>query len=137
MAAGRQFNAQLGEWAKAAGEKLDALVRQSAYEIAENIVKDTPVDTGFLRGNWQPSIGEPDAPTKPADPTGANVLSEVGISFAGIKAGDKVYFLNNTEYGPIVEFGSSKAPGRFFVTDNVKRWPVVVEKIAQELKIKK
>lgn len=137
MAGGREFKAQLGRWAQAAGDKLDALVRQSAYEIAENVVRDTPVDTGFLRGNWQPSIGAPQAIEKAPDPSGAGVVADIGLVFAQAKAGDRVYFLNNTEYGPFVENGTSKVPGRYFVADNVKRWPVVVEKIAQELKLKK
>lgn len=138
MTSGKEFKAQLGTWATRAGDKLDALLRQSAYEVAERVVRDTPVDTGFLRGNWQPSIGiEPTVQEKAADPSGAATMADIGLTFEGVQAGDRVWLINNTAYGPFVESGTSKTPGRFFVADNVKAWPAVVEKIAQELKIRK
>jgi hypothetical protein len=132
---GRTFNLKIRGWAKSTQEKLDALARQSVQQIAQNVVVDTPVDTGFLRGSWQPSLGKPIAATGSPDQSGAGALSSINLVVAGMKAGDTFYLVNNAKYGAFVEFGTSRMAGRFFVTSNVKRASAVVRKIAKELKL--
>ena len=127
MATGRQFKAQLGAWANQTQEKLDALVRQSAQELAARVVKATPVDTGFLRGSWQPSIGNGPAGAGPGD---------VSLVAAQIKAGQQFYLLNNAEYALHVEYGTSKMAGRHYVGNNVAAWPLIVDQVAATLKLK-
>ena len=132
---GRQFNLRIKGWAKSTTEKLDALARQSCQQIAENVVRATPVDTGFLRGSWQPSLENPVAADGVPDQSGAGVLSSIGLTISGMKAGDVFYLTNNAAYGPFVEFGTSKMAGRFFVTTNVKNAKAVVRRVAKELKL--
>lgn len=128
MGNGREFNLQLSKWASKFQGDMNALARQTCQEIAVNVVKDTPVDTGFLRSSWQPSIGAP------AASTGGNADTKVSIVAASVKAGDIFWMTNNAEYGPYVEFGTRRMRGRFFVTRNVKRAKSVVTKLMQELK---
>lgn len=130
---GREFVIQVRGWEKATAEKLDALARQATQQIAENIVRSTPVDTGFLRGSWQPSLSKPEAARGKPDLTGARVAADIGLVCSGMKAGDVFYLTNNAAYGAYVEFGTSKMAGRFFVTSNVKRADAVVRKVAKEL----
>ena len=137
MSNGQQFNATLGAWARKAGANLDALARQSAQQLADNVVRDTPVDTGFLRGSWQPSIGEPVDAEGKLDPSGAAAQAQIGLTIAGLKAGDRFFMLNNASYAVHLEYGTSKMSGRFFVGDNVKRWPLVVEQMARDLQLTK
>lgn len=136
MSSGRLFKMHLTKWAHDFGVSMDALARQTVQELSENVVRDTPVDTGFLRSSWQPSLGEP-AKSEGAPMSGpaaaSKVMSEVGIIAAGMKAGDIFYMVNNAEYAPHVEFGTSKMQGRFFVTDNMKRAQSIVAKIVKEL----
>jgi HK97 gp10 family phage protein len=127
MGNGREFNLQLSKWASQFKGDMDALARQTCQEIAVKVVKDTPVDTGFLRSSWQPSIGAP------ATSTGGNADTKVSIVAASVKAGDIFWMTNNAEYAPYVEFGTRRMRGRFFVTRNVKRAKSVVTKLMKEL----
>lgn len=129
MADGRTFRLNVGKWADLTQDKLDALVRQTCQELAERVVRDTPVDTGFLRASWQPSIGRPSEQAP-----GAGSPGTVSLVASQVKAGEVFYMTNNASYGRYVEFGTSKMAGRYFVTDNVKRFRSVAEKYARQLK---
>lgn len=129
MANGRTFRLDLGKWANATQGKLDALVRQTAQEIAQRVVQDTPVDTGFLRASWQPSIGSPSAGAP-----GAGSPDTVSLVAAQMKAGEIFYMTNNASYAAYVEFGTSRIAPRYFVTDNVKRFRSIAAKYARILK---
>ena len=139
---GQKFRASLKKWAAKVRVNLDALVRQSCFQISYNVVVATPVDTGFLRGSWQPSIGQPGNGTGIKDPAGAAKISEITLTVNGLKAGDRFFMLNNAAYVRRLEYGfvgqdslgrNYDQAGRFFVTDNGKRWPRVVVKVAKEL----
>jgi len=135
MANGRTFNADIKAWAAQFPGKMDALARQTSQQVSENVIASTPVDTGFLRSSWQPSIGAPEA-AKGAPGAQSQAANAVALTVARMKAGQVYYLTNNANYAKHVEFGTSKMSGRFMVTDNVKRWPFVVESVAKDLGLK-
>jgi len=139
MAAPSQvFKAQIDAWLHKAPEKLDGFARQICFEMAERVVDKTPVDTGFLRGSWQPSIGEPSLDHEgKEDKAGALAEAAVALVVPQMKAGQKFYMMNNAAYARFVEYGTSKMAGRYYVSDTVKNWPAVVEQVASELGLKK
>lgn len=127
MSDGLNFKADLSKWATQFSLDMDALARQVSQEIAFNVVKDTPVDTGFLRASWQPSLNAPDV-SKGGDPA-----SKIGLVVTNIKAGDKFWMTNNASYAEFVEFGRSRMAGRFFTTKNVTRFPEITARVARSL----
>lgn len=143
---GAQFAASFDQWAKQQQVNMDALARQSCQELSFNVVISTPVDTGFLRSSWQPSIGNMTVSMdSTADPTGAAALSRVYMTITGVKAGDLYHMTNNAAYAKRLEFGfvgtdslgrSYNQKGRFFVTDNIKKFDTFVKKVISELKPK-
>lgn len=135
MANGRTFNAQLRDFAARFPQKLDALARQTCQEVSERVINDTPVDTGFLRSSWQPSLGKPEAANGAVGQQG-KALTEISLTIPQMRAGDVYYLTNNAEYARFIEFGTSKMAGRFMVTDNVKRWPAIVEAVQKDLGLK-
>lgn len=135
MANGKTFKASIDAWAKQFPGKMDALARQASQEISERVIASTPVDTGFLRSSWQPSFGQPQAGKGAAGAQG-QALTAVSMTIPAMKAGDVYYLTNNAEYAEHVEFGTSKMAGRFYVTDNVKRWPQVVASVTKDLGLK-
>lgn len=144
MANGQTFKAQLGAWAQQVPQKMDALARQTSQQVSENVITSTPVDTGFLRSSWQPSIGRPEAAAGAAGKQDQS-LAAVGLVISGMRAGQVYYLINNAAYAKRIEFGfvgqdslgrNYNQQGRFMVTDNVKRWPVVVESVAKDLGLK-
>lgn len=133
----RVFRAAIGEWKKATQAQLEGLARQTCLEISEEVVRATPVDTGFLRGSWQPAIGEPQTKDGKPDPAGAQTIASVSAVANNVKPGDRFYMMNNASYASFVEFGTSKMAGRFYVQGTIKKWPMIVEKVAAELGVKK
>lgn len=131
------FRAAIGEWKKATQAQLEGLARQTCFEIAEQVVQATPVDTGFLRGSWQPAINSPEVKEGALDPSGAQAIAQVTVVANAIKPGDHFYMMNNASYAHFVEFGTSKMAGRFYVQGTIKKWPMIVEKVAAELGVKK
>lgn len=134
----KTFTAQIGKFLKDAPEKVDALARQTAQELAKRAVERTPVDVGFLRGSWQPSIGEPSTDHQGKDdPSGALAMASISVLLPEIKAGVMFYMMNNANYARYVEYGTSKMAGQFYVTDTAKSWPSIVRDCIADLGIKK
>lgn len=139
-----RYRRALGGWAKKLGVDLDALARQVCQEMAQQAVENTPVVVGFLRGSWQPSVGKMSLAQGAApDASGAAVSAKIAAVIADIKAGDVFYMMNNAVYAKRVEYGfvgqdslgrTYNQKGRFFVTNTVKRWPLIVQQQAAALK---
>lgn len=124
----------IDRFAKRSKVKMEALARQTVQALGAEAVDRTPVDTGFLRGSWQPSIGAPADADGIEDPSGAVANGRIAAVVANMKAGDTVYMMNNAVYGKFVEFGTATMAGRFFVTETVKRWKDVVREVIADLK---
>jgi len=131
------FRAKIRGWNKATQAQIEGIARQTCMEMAERAVRATPVDTGFLRGSWQPSLNVPETKVGSPDPAGGQAIAAVMTVGNSVMPGDRFYMLNNASYAKFVEYGTSKMAGRFFVQNTVKRWQAVVSKVARELGVKK
>ena len=143
MATPAQFRLQVNQWADRVKGQIDAFARQFCFQVAYEIVQDTPVDTGFLRASWQPSLDEARLRANAApDPSGGNVLAEIGIVIAGMQPGQIFYLTNNAEYARRLEYGFVGADalgreynqaGRFFVTATMARADQIAARVAADL----
>ncbi len=150
---GQQFTADLEAMVKTAQGRMEALARQAVQETCQQVVQDSPVLTGFFRGNWQPSINRPPqnlGPQTPSENTAdADKLSDKGAAQLSLlipqfKLGQVFFFVNNTAYGPRLENGFTGRDsagreihqrGRFFVRNALARWAGTVRKAAVDLKM--
>lgn len=140
---GKTFEAEIGKWAMQMPEKMDAFARQLVQELAKRVIERTPVDVGFLRGSWQPSIGEPSITHEGTeDTTGAKLSAAIAVILPAIKAGVKFYLMNNAVYARRLEYGfvgedslgrTYNQAGRFYVTDTAKSWPAIAQDVAADL----
>ena len=112
----------------------------AALALAGQIIQDTPVLDGYLRGSWQLGGKLNDLfneKTKARiDKGGKRTLSFMQLSIRDIGMTDDVYIFNNLIYGPIIEFTrnySLKAP-RGMVVINARRWRGLVARVAKALK---
>lgn len=86
-------------------------------EITANLIEATPVDTGFARASWVPSVGTP----SDAQPTETDVGSAASAQADGQAAvlaftydQGQTFVTNNTEYIEALAAGSSdQAPSGF------------------------
>lgn len=138
------FETTIENWRLKVRGELLGIARQSIYELAFRVVTDTPVDTGYLRGGWQPSIGDIPGPkpTQPFDAGGAIAMADFAVSIAELKLGDTFYYTNATVYARRIEYGFVgedslgryyNQAGRFYVTNNVAQWGSIVAQKSKEL----
>lgn len=73
------------------------------------IIKDTPVDKGRARGNWNTNIGSANLGKQANAPKGQAPLRRAATELKPSEMKDTVYFSNNLPYISALEFG--KYPG--------------------------
>lgn len=136
------YRRSLGQWAAKAGAKLDALGRVASQDLSEEVIDGTPVDTGFLVGNWQPSLNAPTLALDEAGTGNGYAQSKMGLIVSQIKAGDVYYYVNNAAYARRIEHGfvgtdslgrTYNQAGRHMVLAAIKRWPRIVDRAAAKI----
>jgi len=107
-------------------------VRGTLFGLSSRIIKESPVDTGRFRGNWQASIGSP-APstTSRLDSTGAGSINDVAVTVQGLKLGQTFYLANNLPYAGRLEYGYSKQAPSGFLRINLQRVQFEINKARQ------
>ena len=104
------------------------LVQRVALRITANLQEDTPVDTGWARSNWVPSIGDPYrglAGNKEGDVTLLDPsVSEMGkarVATSYKLADGAIFISNNVPYILALNEGhSTQAPRAFVQADILK-----------------
>lgn len=105
------------------------LTAKIALDVTANLVKTTPVDTGWARANWVPNIGSPAGPTQPdGGPEDSDVRSAAFSQSAGqaqllgysIQFG-KIYIASGVPYIERLNAGSSQQAPAGFVERAVEK----------------
>lgn len=129
------FASDVEAYAKKAGASLDETSRAIVLELFGSVIKDTPVDTGRAKGNWQTTIGAPANST--VDRLGeSEALADVSQQTASFGAGKVIYLSNNLPYIYRLEYDgwSDQAPAGM-VRKNVARIQQIVSKAARDNKV--
>jgi hypothetical protein len=133
------FELQIAAWVKKAKGNADAVVRKVELDISTRVIMATPVDTGRARGNWNPSIGQPDTSTdaERKDPAGgATVAAVAGVVESGPASGRRFYLMNNLPYIIPLEYGWSKQAPSGMVRLAVQDYRNLVSVAVDEVKNK-
>jgi hypothetical protein len=129
------FSDDVQGFAAKAGKSVDETMRAIALELFSSTIKDTPVDTGRARGNWQTTIGAP--ATGEVDRLGeGEAVKEVSATVADFSGGKVIYLSNNLPYIYRLEYDgwSDQAPGGM-LRKNVARIQQIVAKAARDNKV--
>lgn len=81
----------------------EKVVRKTAFDIDNDLVQQTPVDTGRARSNWLPSLNLPRN-----DTVEANAKPPIEPVLSGYKIGDTIFIANNLPYIERLNNGWSK-----------------------------
>lgn len=114
------FADDLAKYCKAAGDKVEQVVRKSALELQAGMIERSPVDTGRFKGNFFVSVGTQTketstridkTPIGDADRSGA--LAEAAARLDAWKPGQTIFIVNNLPYAKRLEYEgwSKQAPG--------------------------
>jgi len=98
------FSSQVDAILDKAANRASKKVRGTMLGIMRDTIKDTPVDTGRLRGNWFASIGRPVDATQEDRSRSASMSNAVDVA-GKFNLGDEIYFSNNLPYAYTIEFG--------------------------------
>ena len=98
----------------------EKLVSRLALNITALLISDTPVDTGWARANWVPSVGSPRERTAGTREAAEDGRIDLGPQTTGqlevstYKLGSDVFISNNVPYiGRLNAGSSSQAPAAF------------------------
>lgn len=104
-------------------------IRGTLFALCSRIIKESPVDTGRFRGNWQASLGTPLRNTlNTTDPSGASAINKMGNVVQSLDVGETFYMTNNLPYAQRLEFGWSKQAPTGMLRVNVERVRAALER---------
>lgn len=112
---------------------LEDTVKAVSTELFTSVIKDTPVDTGRARGNWQASIGTPASGETNASQGEAEAL--VYSRARSFELGEVLWLTNNLPYARRLEYGWSQQAPAGMVRKNVSRIQQIVAKEARKNKV--
>lgn len=128
------FAADIEKFTLKAKLKSDLLVRKVVFDVASELIKLSPVDTGMFRANWFVSNGVPTTETtRTPDRTGLVSVGRAHEAVNYIKAGGVSYIVNNLPYGMRLEYGSSDQAPVGMVRITAMRWQTIVNRAARDL----
>lgn len=100
----------------------EEMVRGTLFSLANRIIKESPVDTGRFRGNWQASLNTPkQGKLQRLDKSGASAINDMSSVVMGLNMGQTFYLTNNLPYARRLEYGYSKQAPSGFLRINVMR----------------
>ena len=125
------FKSDINRFKDKASDRAKIVFYKVCFDMSESIIKQTPVDSGRAKGNWQPTINSPASGT-------TNDLGEVSIGKTGsvaakLKLGDTFYLVNNLPYIKRLNDGWSDQAPAGFVDSTVSRFRQIARKAAKQL----
>lgn len=121
------FTRQLRAIATKRKESMRQVAVRSVLQVSTSVIKETPVEEGTLRGNWNPQIGTPDTSTDYSK-TMSPITSITSECFR-MKLGDKFYLTNSMPYAEPIEYGHSRVKAPLgMVRISVALWQQIVAK---------
>ncbi len=113
--------------------KLADLAKSVAIEVFNQVIIQTPVDTGRMRGNWQATMNTP-ARAEVNEASAKNRQEDVETKINQMKLNDVVYLSNNLPYAEALEYGWSGQRPNGWVRTTVGEGQRVLNSKTKEIK---
>lgn len=101
-------------------DRMSKITIAAGIQMFNNIIIETPVDTGRARGNWQASINQP-IYTELTSAASISRQENIAQHFVNYKVTDTAYLTNNLSYIESLEYGSSDQRPNGWVRYNVNK----------------
>lgn len=111
----RTLEARLDKIADRLTDGVELLMEDLITFIGIAVVITTPVDTGFARANWRPSLNiAAPTPVSFLDPTGSATIARIETVAKRWRIGDTAFLTNRAPYiGKLNQGSSPQAPAGF------------------------
>lgn len=127
------FSKDIRSFAAKATKAHNEITRTATLDLFSGVIKDTPVDTGRARGNWQTTVGSPAAGELERDGAGPALAEVQQKTPPG--AGQVTLLTNNLPYIEALERGSSTQAPEGMVRKNVDRVQSIVDAAIRKNKV--
>jgi hypothetical protein len=136
MADAADLGINFQRFAEQAGVELRTFMQEFGQDLAERLIVNTPVDTGFLRGSWTAALNRPPAlgVSTREDKGGMHTVATMNLVLSTMSPGDTVYMVNGARYARHVEYGTSKMAARGFVRKTVAQAPSIAQQTKARIK---
>tara|TARA_R110000851_G_scaffold12997_5_gene44699 strand:- start:9680 stop:10075 length:396 start_codon:yes stop_codon:yes gene_type:complete len=109
-------------------------IRRTEAEVAERIIRRTPVQTGTARGNWNSSLNSPDRSiNNTADRNGSRQTRKAKVVLQKAELNDTFYLTNALPYVSELERGSSTQAPQGMVALSVAEHEAIFKKVVRKL----
>lgn len=126
------FSIQLKRYGAKSIDAVDRVRRRVIIELFSAIIRETPVDTGRLRSNWQITLRSPATGTLGIRDVSA-VIAEAEAAANASKGDDVVIMRNNLPYAYRIEYeGWSKQAPEGMVRRNIAMFQRIVNRAARK-----
>lgn len=103
-------------------------------EMSIQLIYDTPVDTGFLRGSWFYSKElEGTNQREVTDKSGHSTLGAIVLDLKNFNLAGDNFIINNAAYARFVNDGTSRMRGRRMIEKAINKAPFIANKVAQRI----
>ena len=132
----KRFELQMKEFENMTAEKSELLFKKVCFDLSNSIIMDSPVDSGRLRGNFQPEINSiQNDVLEIDDKSGSATVAKVASQTNNLKLGQYFTLTNNLPYILRLEYGWSKSKSpNGMVGINVMRFQNFVNQANKEIK---
>lgn len=127
------FSLQIDRFVEKAKGRTKAFVTEFLQDLNEEVVRATPVDTGFLRGSWWASIGAPETSAGGIDRGGDGAVARMNLVAATMPVGQIYFATNGAAYASFVEYGTARMAPRAFVRGTLARAEMIAEAAARRI----
>lgn len=121
------FDVQIAQWVAQAKGRAREFCVEFIQDLNEEVVRATPVKTGFLRASWYGSLGTPSAAA------GGGSVAQMNLVAATIVPGEVYFAMNGAAYAAFVEYGTVKMAPRAFVRGTVARADDIADAAARRV----
>lgn len=131
------FTAQIAAFVAKSEKRMEAVVKESAQRVAEEVKERTPVDTGFLRASFMASTSAIPLIDRDARPGAGPVNDrggEIALVIAGASLGQPIYMGFVASYAAHVEYGAQGRAPVAMVRLTAQNWPQIVAGVVADAK---
>ena len=124
------FSRDIARFADKTEKRIEHAHKYAATKLINDVIDDTPQDTGFAAANWRSGVGS--APDGPVNRTSvAQAKAEALAAIARWPMGTRLEFANAAPYIFSLEFGDSKHRPAGMVRRNIKAFDRNVKRAAK------
>jgi len=133
----QSFQSSIDAWVQKTKARMEAVVKNAAESVIEEVVLRCPVDTGFLRASLTASLDGP-LPMRNDKPAGAAPNSfdaqDVSLVIEGAQLGQTIYASFTARYASFVEYGTKHTNPVGMVRLSAANWGFHVESAVRQAK---